>query len=113
MTKLYYYTWLEGDVVDIAGDLANNPHWVDLKTKVGDNVFIYGGPSGAATDLTKGIDAKNIALVKREFKLLNLEKKNRMVDVQVKNINNNVDGAQKKRTDGIIDLNTFIIQEFL
>jgi len=117
MPKLYYYTWLQGDKDNAAvsaDDLKLNPHWVDLQTKVGDNVFIYGGPSGAVTDITKGIDKQNIAIVKREFKLLNLEKKNRMVDTQVQNIigKDNI-SAQKQRTIGIVSLNDLIIGDFL
>jgi len=117
MPKLYLYTWKETDrnLADGADLIVNNPHWKDLRAKPNDKVFIYGGiPNSAGNALVKddNLDKQNRDLVKREFKLLNLEKKNKMVDIQVFNINNK-DGAQKKRTDGIVSLNDFIIDDFL
>ena len=114
MPKLYYYTWKSTDkiIADYDPLLTTNPHWADLRTRENDVVFVFGGLTGNDAAF-KNLDDQNIAVVKREFKLLNLEKKNRMVDVQVTNINNGKPGAQNQRTRGIVDLNTFIISDFL
>lgn len=123
MPKLYYYTWKDTDNLlkydpkntnntDIL--LKQNPHWVDLRTHPNDQVFVFNGIKKDGTDKKsfESIDKQNIAVVKREFKLLNLEKKNKMVDRQVENINGKT-GAQKQRTDGIVELDEMIISDFL
>jgi hypothetical protein len=123
MPKIYLYEYKSTDKIltDGAGNLANaaqelkdNPHWFDLRTKAGDRVFVFGGvyENNGNLTATENLDNQNIALVKREFKLLNLEKKNKMVDTQVFNINNKK-GAQHNRTTGIVDLNTHIVKDFL
>lgn len=118
MPKLYYYTWIQENVNDNSptdDDLLQNPHWEDLKTQLNDQVFVFNGFKGDGTDKkkTENLDKQNIAVVKREFKLLNLEKKNKMVDKQVENINNGKKGAQNKRTEGIVKLDEMIISDFL
>jgi hypothetical protein len=119
MPRIYLYTWKDTNkrLPDNSDLIKNNPHWFDLRTKANDNVFIFGGVPNdngviVKDNMTNNIDKQNRDLVKREFKLLNLEKKNRMVDTQVLNINTK-NGAQKNRTDGIVSLNDFIIDDFL
>ena len=116
MPKLYLYTWLDSNkyILDDNAILTTNPHWADLRVKKNDIVFSFGGVpnNNGIIQPTENLDNQNIALVKREFKLLNLEKKNRMVDTQVFNINNKK-GAQHNRTTGIVDLNTHIVKDFL
>ena len=116
MPKLYLYTWLDSNkyILDDNAILTTNPHWADLRVKKNDIVFSFGGVpnNNGIIQPTENLDNQNIALVKREFKLLNLEKKNKMVDTQVFNINNKK-GAQHNRTTGIVDLNTHIVKDFL
>ena len=116
MPKLYLYKWLDSNkyIPDNDDILNTNPHWADLRVKKNDIVFSFGGVpnNNGVIEATADIDKQNIALVKREFKLLNLEKKNKMVDTQVFNINNKK-GAQHNRTTGIVDLNTHIVKDFL
>jgi hypothetical protein len=118
MPRLYLYTYKSTDkkLPDNNALLNDNPHWPDLRANENDKVFVFGGVYDNNNVLadTNELDAQNIAIVKREFKLLNLEKKNKMVNVQVQNIIGAYKkSAQSQRTTGIVDLNTFIIKDFL
>jgi hypothetical protein len=118
MPRLYLYTYTSNDckLADNDALLTTNPHWSDLRVKENDQVFVFGGTfqSNGTSVPHVELDAQNIAVAKREFKLLNLEKKNRMVNQQVQNIiGANKPSAQAQRTSGIVDLNTLIISDFL
>ena len=120
MPRLYLYTYLANNANIYLPDndalLTTNPHWVDLRVKANDQVFLFGGvyDNNKALQPIAALDTQNIAVAKREFKLLNLEKKNRMVNQQVQNIIGvGKISAQTQRTTGIVDLNTLIISDFL